>query len=402
MAANSNAYGLQGDDQDFGNASAVGAAVMEPRGATPADSNEIAAAAAVAQIVPVTPVSGSPEFGCTHCQAPMARGQTFCRRCGFYPTLNTFVEVDPADMVEGGDPTAEPKKSHLQVWKSLIPRWGWVLIAGVSALLALSIGARLLVPAGPGRAIWTYAQFGIGIVAFVWAHVASYMSAIMVNDTLNFLDIILKPFAIWSVTFNELPKSLKRIALGTWGLSAALFAALVVAGVRYDEIIDWGKVPPKKKAKKIVAPLNVPGDDKSMEEAIEDFADKAGVEMSAEELARQKANRKKMATCLIVGFTPHRENDFDKLILAVDEGGGHWRFAGVMKEGFTPEARSELNRRMRQYLRATPVVPVDQKAFWLQPKLMCTIWYEDWSDDRQFIRPFFEKLAPDFVLKKGK
>jgi hypothetical protein len=298
---------------------------------------------------------------------------------------------------------AEPARSHLQVWKSLIPRWGWVLIAGVFALFVLSVAARLSVPAGPARAIWTYAQFGIGIVCFIVAHVACYMSAIMVNDTLNFLDIILKPIVIWQVTINELPKSLKRLALGTWGLTGALFAALVVGGVRYDEIIDWGKVPPKKKAKKaIVAPIDAPGDDKSMEEALEDFTDKAGVEMSAEELARQKANRQKTAKCIIIGFTPHRESDFDSLVLAVEESPGRWRFAGVMNEGFSIEARATLNRRMRQALRPTPAVPCDVKAFWLEPKLMCTVWFEDWTDDRRLKRPFFEKLQPDFQPAKDK
>jgi hypothetical protein len=393
-------HAMAANPQGDGSGSAKGSAVMEPP-ADPRSASMDAAAAAVAQIVPATLAAGSSESGCSNCQAPMARGQTFCRRCGFYPTLNIFVEVDPTEAVEGADPTAEPRKSHVQVWKSLIPRWAWVLIAGVAALLILSVAARLFVPAGPGRAAWTYAQFGIGVIAFITAHVLSYMSAIMVNDTLNFLDIILKPFAIWSVTWNERPKSLKRMAIGAWGLTAALFAAFVVAGVRYDEIIDWGKVPPKKKAKKTVgAKIDAPADDKSMEEALEDFTDKAGVEMSEEELARQKANRKKMAKCLIVGFTPHRENDFDKLILAVDEGGGHWRFAGVMKEGLSPEARSELNRRMRLHLRATPVVPCDVKAFWLEPKFMCSIWFEDWGEDRMLIRPFFEKLLPDFEPKK--
>jgi hypothetical protein len=332
----------------------------------------------------------------------MDRGQTVCRRCGYYPALNTFVEVDPIEDATAGPNAAAPAKSHLEVWKSLIPRWARWLLAGVAVLLAVSIAARIAVPAGSGRAVWTYAQFGVGVIAVIVAHIASYMAAIMVNDTLSFIDILLKPVAIWSVAWHDLPKSFKRVALGSWGLSAALFAAFVVGGVRYNEIIDWGQVPAKKKKsrKAVTAPIEAPAEEMSLEEAMEEFADQAGADMSAEERERQRANRQKTAKCLIIGFTPHRESDFDSLLLAVDEGGGHWRFAGAMREGCTVEARSTLNRRMRASLRQTPVVPCDLKAFWLQPKLMCTVWFEDWTEDGRLKRPFFEKLASDFEPAK--
>jgi hypothetical protein len=334
---------------------------------------------------------------CEHCDAPMATGRTFCRRCGFYPALKTFVEVD----LEADDETAavvQPAKSHWEVWKSLIPAWGWALIAGVLVLLAVSIAARLMVPEGRARAIWTYAQYGAGMVAFLAGHIACYMFAIMLDSSLNVLDIILKPFAIWMVTLRELPKSFKRVALGCWGQAAMLFAALVVAGVQYDEIIDWGKVPPKKKPKpNVSAPVDAPADDMTMEEAMDELAKNAGVAPGDEKSQQQeKGDRQKMSRCLIIGFTPNRESDFSSLLLAVDEGGGKWRFAGVVNEGIPIEARSTLNRRLRQIMRSTPVVPCDLQAFWIEPKLMCTVWYEDWTEERQLNRPFFDKPQPDF------
>jgi hypothetical protein len=227
------------------------------------------------------------------------------------------------------------------------------------------------------------------------------MFAIMVNDTLSFVDILLKPVVIWKATLDELPKTTKRVALGTWGLTAAIFAALVVGGVRYDEIIDWGKVPPKKKLKPMVTvPIDAPPDDKSLEESIEDFKDQAGVgELTDEQLQKLKGNRQKMVKCLIIGFTPNRESDFDSLVLAVEEG-TKWRYAGVMREGVSVEVRSLLNERMRTIRRSSPAVPCDVTAIWLEPKLMCTVWYEDWNADQRLIRPFFDKLQPDFVLKK--
>jgi hypothetical protein len=383
------------DDEDIAaddNADSV-ALLTAPSAEDAANVDEIVARAAMTS--PDVAEYAGPR--CEHCEAPIATGQTFCKRCGFYPTLKTFVEVDPhADDETAAAP--KPAKSHWEVWKSLIPAWGWGLIAGVVVLLGVSIAARLMVEEGRQRAIWTYAQYGIGLAAFLYAHIACYMYAIMLDSSLSFLDIVLKPFAIWMVSLRDLPKTFRRVALGCWGQTAMLCAAFVVAGVRYDEIIDWGKVPPKKKPKpNVTAPIDAPADDMTMEEAMDEMAKNAGVTKGDKKSQEQeKGNRQKMSRCLVIGFMPNRESDFSSLLLAVDEGGGRWRYAGALSEGIPIEARSTLNRRLRQLLRATPVVPCDANAFWVEPKLMCTVWYEDWTEERRFKRPYFDKLQPDF------
>jgi len=346
------------------------------------------------------PTASDSSATCTNCQAAMATGHTYCRRCGYYPTLKTFVEVQPWERAEGEEATIDRPKSTLEVWRSLIPAWAWGLIVGVAVLLAISVAARVMVPAGPGRAAWTYIQFGVGIALAIGAHIACYMFAIMVNDTLGAIDIVLKPFVIWAATLHDLPKSFRRVAAGGWGLSAALFAAFVVGGVKYNEIIDWGKVPPKKKKKPAVAvPVDAPADEKSMEEALEEFANKAGVDASEEERLKQKGNRQKMARCLIIGYIPNRESDFASLLVAVEES-GKWRFAGEIREGVPIEVRSILNRRMPMLRRSAPAVPCDTTAFWLEPKLVCTVWFEDWTNDQRLGKPFFDKMQPDFGPRK--
>jgi hypothetical protein len=398
MAGNTSFPSDDGDIRDDDGANGAGAAVMTLTEEKPQSAGETPAVATA--LPPTGDIAIAGAIECSNCHASMAKGQSFCKRCGFYPALNMCVEVD-AEAEALAEGAVEPAKSHLEVWKSLIPPWGWTLIAGVAVLLAVSLAARFLVPEGPPRAIWTYAQFIIGVIAFIAAHVACYMFAIMVNDSLSFIDIMLKPVVIWKATIDELPKTLKRVALGGWGVTAAVFAALVVGGVRYDEIIDWGKVPPKKKKKPgVMVPIDAPPEDKSMEEAIEELSDKAGVGMTDAELQKLKGNRQKMVKCLIIGFTPNRETDFDSLVLAVEEG-GKWRYAGVMREGVPIEVRSRLNERMRPIRRSSPVVPCDVKAIWLEPKLMCTVWYEDWNAEQLLKRPFFDKLQPDFVLKQA-
>ncbi len=374
-------------------------AVLTPPLADQESSSELDLAEAVLAASTDAQIHSGPV--CEHCEAPLATGQTFCRRCGFYPTLKTFVEVDAAVDETTAEPV-QPARSHLEVWKSLVPGWGWALLAGVLVLLGISVAARLVVPAGTARAIWTYAQFAAGMAAFIGAHIACYMFAIMQDSTLNVLDIVLKPFAIWMITLRELPRSFKRVALGCWAQTAMLFAAFVVGGVRYDEIIDWGKVPPKKKPQpNVVAPINVPEEEQSMEEAMDEFTKNAGVTADEKNsVPPDLGNRRKMSRCLVIGFTPGRETDFISLLLAIDEGGGRWRYAGAVKEGIAIEARSILNQRMRRLLRSKPVVPCNAHAFWIEPKLMCTVWYEDWTETREFKRPLFDKLQADFEPAK--
>ena len=220
------------------------------------------------------------------------------------------------------------------------------------------------------------------------------MHAIMVNDSLSFLDMILKPWVIWNTTFHELPRSFKRVALGSWGLSAAFFAALVVGGVKYDEIIDWGKVPPKEEeAEHQLACSAVcrPNESKSMEEALNDFADKAaiGTDEDKEKLLAEK--RQNSINCVIIGFMPHRENDFHALVLA-GEPEGKLRWIGMVSTGIPDDVRLMLNKEMRRMLRSTPVVRCNLEAFWIDPKLKCTVKFEDWSSNKRMVNPGFDKL----------
>ncbi len=63
---------------------------------------------------------------CEKCEAPIkSDAVTVCRRCGWYPRLNQFVEVDQDWEVydDEAGPTAEvAKPSHVAVWLNLLPR----------------------------------------------------------------------------------------------------------------------------------------------------------------------------------------------------------------------------------------------------------------------------------------
>ena len=99
--------------------------------------------------------AGAPDWTgprCEKCQAPIKSDVvTICRSCGWYPSLGTFVEVDPNWETEFDEPApakAGQPKSHLRVWIDLIPRWGWIIIASVLVVVLESVVARFATPAG--------------------------------------------------------------------------------------------------------------------------------------------------------------------------------------------------------------------------------------------------------------
>jgi hypothetical protein len=108
---------------------------------------------------PTAEVRGNDAPACEKCQTTLSGKQGWCRRCGWYPRLGTFVELDPWDREDLPQP--EPK-SKLEVCKALIPKWGWMLIAGSVSILAASFVLRLILPPGNVRFYWTIGQMGLG------------------------------------------------------------------------------------------------------------------------------------------------------------------------------------------------------------------------------------------------
>ena len=89
---------------------------------------------------------------CEKCEAPMkSDAVTICRRCGWYASLGQFVEVDQdweAYDDEAEQPAEARQPSHVEVWLNLLPRWAWIVIATVAAVV---VGERRRPVGHPGR-----------------------------------------------------------------------------------------------------------------------------------------------------------------------------------------------------------------------------------------------------------
>ena len=334
---------------------------------------------------------------CEKCETAIDGRQEWCHRCGWYPRLKRHVELDPWDRE---DAPGQTPRSHLEVWRKLIPLWAWKLAGGVAVIVALSVLARVFLPHhGQYRFRWTIAQMVIGDLVMLSGYIGAYLFAIMENDRLTLIDFLLKPIAIWATVARELPKTFWRVALGSWGLTA-MASAFIVGGLADKDLTDWGGETAKFNLVKAITAqaelLAQNGNDEGLEKAIDDFAGPAGNPAANGEPVTLPKPRV-TADCLIVGFEPDGSRDFKSLILAT-EVDGKLACVGIVSAGIPPEVRDELNQRMRKLKRSEPFVPNHYIAEWVQPKLVCRVTATEWSSSKRLVAPKFEKLLADIPL----
>ena len=144
---------------------------------------------------------------CEKCEAPMKSDVvTICRSCGWYASLGTFVEVDPelGDSTDDDADAPSPQRRRPRICGSgsnLFPRWGWVIIASVLAVVVESIVARFATPAESAlRTTWSLTQLAIGVLAFVGCHIFNFLTLVADDADVGLLDLVLKPLKLWMRT----------------------------------------------------------------------------------------------------------------------------------------------------------------------------------------------------------
>lgn len=337
-----------------------------------------------------TEKTSSPPAGlpCPHCEQPtFTPGAQWCSACGFYPRLNIFVEpdpvVDPAD-ARGSLP-----------WYEEIPPWAWKLSAGLLVLAAIALGCRLATPDdGPLRMICALAMLGAGAVSVLVAHGLSYAHAVFADAQTGMFDLFTRPIRVWLPTIRDFPQTFNRVAAASWGLGGMFLAMAVIGGIPYSVLWDWGGEPPKQNLVKAITAQGIEAGeaDGDLEGAIEDFASQAAVTEGDDEEKEPTPppNPRKLAVdCVIVGYTPLGDDDFDSLVVATDVD-GQLRIVALVSQGISPEVRAELNRRMRELPRARPFIETNISARWVQPKLLCRVRFREWSSTKRLRSPEFE------------
>jgi ATP dependent DNA ligase C terminal region len=328
---------------------------------------------------------------CEKCQAPMkSDGVAVCRRCGWYARLGQFVDVDHA--WETYDDEAAPQApqtapSHLQVWLNLLPRWAWILIGTAAAVVAESIAARILTAEGSTlRTTWSLTQLVFGAIAFAGCHLVTFLFAIADDADTGAFDFILRPLKLWIKAFKQLPARLWLANTAIAGLTAATMSIVVIGGLPYERLWDWGfKQPPQPNLMGAVISQvqKVEGTGKDLEGAIGDFAGQAGDADGlgkGDKIPPPPPKPRLSADCVILGFRIGKDEKIESLLL-----GTAFRhklvFACTVKPQLSDEEGTGLLRMLQDSHSSRPYVATSAEAEWVVPKYSCRVTYETQSPD---------------------
>jgi hypothetical protein len=342
---------------------------------------------------------------CEKCDAPIKSDVvTICRQCGWYASLGTFVELDQnwekyTDQAQQPASTL-PQKSHLRVWLDLVPRWGWVILASVLAIVVESVVVRLLTPDDGGlRTTWSLSQLLLGVITVAFCHVFNFVVLAAEDADFGVLDLFLKPLKLWLRAVHRLPTRLWVADAAACGLAAILMSVLVIGGIPYERLWDWGFEEPVKQdlmGAVMDRAKQLDSRDQALEEAIGDFAGKAGVE--GDVVPKTPAKPRDKADCVILGYDTDREGRLNSLVLgAVNR--GKLVHAGRVTPEMSDEERSSLLTELKASKTLQPFIAIEAEATWVKPKVTCRVTYGERLKSGQLRDVQWERLMGSMKSK---
>jgi hypothetical protein len=330
------------------------------------------------------PQSGAIEWNgprCAKCEAPLTSEiVSICRRCGWYPSLNAFLEVDPNWETHDDDapPAAEkPELTNIGVWLKMLPRWSWVIIASVLLVIIESVVVRFVTPGGSElRTYWSLSQIMIGLLTVAGCHIFNFLVLAADDADFGVLDLLLKPLKLWLRAFHNLPTRLWMVDAAACGLVAALMSFLVIGGIPYERFWDWGFTPPVKQdlmgaVMKRVQQLDSGKGSDDLEESMKDFAGDAGAE-DKENVPPPKP--KQSADCVILGYRLDKEGRLDTLLLGAAHR-GKLIYAGNVRPRMEPGQIQSLIAMLEASRAQQPFIRIEAEAIWVEAKFTCRVKY---------------------------
>jgi hypothetical protein len=329
---------------------------------------------------------------CDKCEAPLKSDVvTVCRRCGWYASLGTYVEIHKDWEIHGDDEAAatapQPQPSHLQIWLHVLPQWAWIILGTTAAIVVESIAVRLLTdPGSPIRTAWTLTQVVGGYFVFFACHFLNLLIVAGEDPDVGVLDLLLKPMKLWAKAVRELPKRLWLANSALNGLLAAEIAILVIGGLPYDRMWDWGfKQPPKENlmaaVMKQAAKAKSDGA-KDLESAVTNFAGDADAsadggkkvpEPKAAETPRQQTD------CLILGYHADKDGNVLSIVLGTAHG-GKLVYAGALTPKLEGEELAAFTKALAAARTDRPFLDVQSDAVWVRPTYSCRVSYLQQDD----------------------
>jgi hypothetical protein len=326
---------------------------------------------------------------CEKCEATLKSDVvTVCRHCGWYASLGTHVEIDKDWEFHGDDEEVaeapQPQPSHLEVWLHLLPRWAWIILGTTAFVVVESVVVRLLtVPGSSIRITWTLAQVVGGYFTFFACHFLNLLIVAGEDPDVGVLDLLLKPLKLWAKAAKELPRRLWLANAALNGLLAAELAILVIGGLPYDRMWDWGfKQPPKENLMAAVMKqaAKAKGESaKDLEGAIGNFAGDAGGDTNGagekSDPEPKPAEKPRLQTdCVILGYHADKDGDVVSIVLGTAHD-GKLVYAGALTPKLEGEELAAFTKALAAARTNTPFLDVQSDAIWVRPTFSCRVSY---------------------------
>ena len=316
---------------------------------------------------------------CEKCNAPISSHEAIaCRQCGWYASIGSFVEID-----QNWEAATDPKlAATASTEQTEVPKWAWILMGCIAGVIIESVAARLLTPAvSAARTTWSVTQLFGGSACFAVCHSIAFALLMKASTETNLTDIFLHPLQSWAQLLRELPRRQWVCCIGFSGLTAAAMSIVVIGGLPYERLIDWGTKPPPK-LKLLGAIMSqadgaAAEDDKNLEEAVGDLAGKAELDEDGKKKKKKVAPKKRPKDdCVILGY----QTTGDGLIYSLLLGGEHYGrlvYAGKVSPNLPTEENLELAKQLAEIKSRKPFVkvPIDQ-AHWVTPQFILRVSYK--------------------------
>jgi DNA ligase D-like protein (predicted ligase) len=106
-----------------------------------------------------------------------------------------------------------------------------------------------------------------------------------------------------------------------------------------------------------------------------------------------KIKRRQRAYCLVLGYLPRDDRDFQSLLVALEDG-GRLRYVGRVGGGMGDLERERIHGLLRARVTDRPLVPCDEKGIWVKPGLYCEVSFLERTHAGTLRAPVFERLLP--------
>jgi hypothetical protein len=268
------------------------------------------------------------------------------------------------------------------------PQWMWLLAAGVLVIAggALAVDALLPSDSFPRALTSTMGLIG-GILCLLGAQIYGVMKYSAEDSALGTRQFFLPSPRLWKYILKDLPATRWLVNVGTWGLTAAICALVIVGDLFY-----WANHfrPPSFADRDLQRAAEA--QDKGVDVSIKTPAISVPSKPETTTTDDPKQDPRPTMQCAIIGYIPD-DNGMPTTLLLARLSEGKLIYCGNVTKGVLPEEAEDLRERLSKLVRPESLIPgLTQKAVWIKAGMYCDVHQSGVNGVGYLIEPSYDRL----------